>query len=73
MTYMKENNRNQQLVKKNDVRKIALQLLESYEAEGRYVNLLLSSPRLDSLSNEEKTQLTALLYTTVEKSLPTII
>ena len=66
---MKENNRNQQSVKKNDLRKIALQLLESYEAEERYVNLLLSSPRFNGLSSEEKTQLTALLYTTVKKKL----
>ena len=52
-----------------NVRKTALELLRSYETEGRYVNLLLSSPRLASLTREETAFLTSLLYTTVENKL----
>ena len=52
-----------------DVRKTALELLRSYEQEGRYVNLLLSSSRLNSLTREERAIVTSLLYTTVENKL----
>ena len=52
-----------------NIRKIALELLHSYEMEGRYVNLLLSSPRLKALSKDEMSFLTALLYGTVEKKI----
>ena len=52
-----------------NVRLIALNLLDSYELEGRYVNLLLSSHVTDGLSREERALLTALLYTTVEHKL----
>ena len=52
-----------------NLRKITLDLIRSYEEEGRYVNLLLSSPRLASLSREERAIVTSLLYTTVEKKL----
>ena len=52
-----------------DVRKTALELLRSYEQEGRYVNLLLSSSRLNSLTHEERAIVTSLLYTTVENKL----
>ncbi len=56
-------------IKKANIRKIALELLMSYEAGERYVNLLLSSPKTASLSREESAALTALLYTTVERKL----
>ena len=52
-----------------NVRKTALELLRSYEMEGRYVNLLLSSPKLSSFTREETALLTTLLYTTVENKL----
>ena len=52
-----------------NVRKIALELLRSYELEGRYVNLLLSTAKVSSLDKEEKAFLTTLLYTTVENKL----
>lgn len=52
-----------------NLRKITLELLRSYEEEGRYVNLLLSSPKLASLTPEERSIVTSLLYTTVEKKL----
>lgn len=52
-----------------NIRKTVLELLRSYELEGRYVNLLLSSHKLDGLSREEQAAVTALLYTTVEKKL----
>ena len=52
-----------------DIRKLTLELLRSYEEEGRYVNLLLSSPRLRGLGREEISMITALLYTTVEHKL----
>ncbi len=48
------------------VREIALKLLTEYEACGKYVNLSLSSHQVLSLSREEKSFLTALLYTSVE-------
>jgi 16S rRNA (cytosine967-C5)-methyltransferase len=52
---------------KVNIRKLALELLSEYEASGKYVNLLARSPRCSSLSREELSALTALLYTTVEK------
>ena len=52
-----------------DIRKTALSLLESYEAEGRYVNLLPSSPILKNATREERAAVTGLLYTTVENKL----
>ena len=52
-----------------NIRKIAFELLRSYEEEGRYVNLLLSSSRVLGLSKEERAAVTALLYTAVEKKI----
>ena len=52
-----------------NVRKIALELLLEYENEGKYINLSLSSHKADSLTREERSFLTALLYTTVEKKI----
>lgn len=52
-----------------NIRKIALSLLSEYEAGGKYVNLSLTSHLCDGLSSEERAQLTALLYTTVEQKL----
>ena len=52
-----------------NIRKIAFELLRSYEEEGRYVNLLLSSSKVKLLSKEERGALTALLYTVVEKKI----
>ena len=52
-----------------NIRKIAFELLRSYEEEGRYVNLLLSSSKVKLLSKEERGALTALLYTAVEKKI----
>ncbi len=49
-----------------NVRKMALSMLDSYELEGKYVNLALSSHSLDTLTPSERDFLTALLYTTVE-------
>ena len=53
----------------NDLRKITLELLRSYELEDRFVNLLLSSPKLKPLSPEELSSVTALLYTVVERKI----
>ena len=50
-------------------RQLTLSLLDEYEAMGKYVNLSLSSHRLDGLSREERGVVTALLYTTVEHKL----
>ncbi len=50
-----------------NLREIALSLLLEYEASGKYVNLSLSSHRLDALSPEERGIVTSLLYTTVEQ------
>lgn len=50
-------------------RGITLALLDEYELLGKYVNLSLSSHRLDGLSREERGLVTALLYTTVENKL----
>ena len=52
-----------------NIRKIAFELLRSYEEEGRYVNLLLSSSKVSGLTKEEKSAITALLYTAVEKKI----
>ena len=52
-----------------NIRKIAFELLRSYEEEGRYVNLLLSSPKVSQLTREERSAVTALLYTAVEKKI----
>ncbi len=52
-----------------NIRKLAFELLRSYEEEGRYVNLLLSSHKVSGLTKEEKNALTALLYTAVEKKI----
>ena len=52
-----------------NIRKIAFELLRSYEEEGRYVNLLLSAPKVAALSKEERSAVTALLYTAVEKKM----
>ena len=52
-----------------NIRKIALTLLDEYEASGKYVNLSLTSHLCDGLSSEERGSLTALLYTTVENKL----
>ncbi len=53
----------------NNIRKTALDLLRSYEEEHRYVNLLLSSPKLKGFSAEEISSVTVLLYTAVEKKM----
>ena len=54
---------------KANTRKLALALLTEYEELGKYVNLSLSSHKLDGLSREERGFLTALLYTAVERKL----
>ncbi len=51
------------------MREIALKLLLDYEDSGKYVNLSLNSHLADKLSREERGQLTALLYTTVERKI----
>lgn len=48
------------------VRELALLMLDEYELEGKYVNLLLKSHRADNLTREERASLTALLYTVTE-------
>ena len=50
-------------------REIALSLLNEYELCGKYVNLSLSSHRLDGVSREDRGFITALLYTAVEHKL----
>ena len=52
-----------------NVREIALKLLVEYEGSGKYVNLSLNSHSADRLSPEERSFLTALLYTSVERKL----
>lgn len=52
-----------------NIRKIALDMLLDYEISGKYVNLSLSSHTADKLTESERAQLTALLYTTVEHKL----
>ena len=51
------------------VRQIALILLDEYELGGKYVNLSLNSHLTDKLGREEKSFLTALVYTVVEHKL----
>ena len=51
------------------VRELTLSLLTDYEANGKYVNLSLSSHLLDRLSPEERAFLTVLLYTVVERKI----
>ena len=52
-----------------NIRKIALSLLNEYEAGGKFVNLSLTSHSCDGLTREERGQLTVLLYTAVEQKL----
>lgn len=52
-----------------NVRDIALKLLGEYEERGKYVNLSLNSHMTDKLTAEERSFLTALLYTAVERKL----
>ncbi|MBQ2793671.1 MAG: 16S rRNA (cytosine(967)-C(5))-methyltransferase RsmB [Clostridia bacterium] len=52
-----------------NLRGATLSLLDEYELCGKYVNLSLSSHRLDGLSREERALLTALFYTAVENKL----
>ncbi len=52
-----------------NIRQIALRILDEYEAGGKYINLSLSSHATDGLTREERAQLTALLYTAVERKL----
>ena len=52
-----------------NIRKLALDLLMKYEVSETYINLALSTHAADSLTREERAQLTALLYTTVEHKL----
>ena len=52
-----------------NIRKLALDLLMKYEVSETYINLALSSHLADGLKREERAQLTALLYTTVERKL----
>ena len=65
---MKNNKKTDAPVRKINIRRLALDLLESYEAGERYVNLLLTSPAVRSLSDGELSALTALLYTSVDMS-----
>ncbi len=51
------------------VRETALALLLEYENGGKYVNLSLSSHKADSLSPSERSFLTVLLYTAVERKI----
>ena len=57
------------MAEKTNIRKIALELLCEYEELGKYVNLSLNSHKADKLTDEERGQLTALLYTAVEHKL----
>lgn len=52
-----------------NVRELTLKLLCDYEENGKYVNLSLNSHLLDRLSAEDRSFLTALLYTTVERKI----
>ncbi len=52
-----------------NIRKIALDMLLDFELYGKYVNLSLSSHSADKLIPSERGQLTALLYTAVERKL----
>ena len=57
------------MAEKTNLRKLALSLLCEYESLGKYVNLSLNSHKTDRLTPEERSALTALLYTTVEHKL----
>ena len=57
------------MTENKNLRKIALDLLLEYENQGKYVNLSLSSHKTDGLSQDERSLLTALLYTSVERKL----
>ena len=50
-----------------NTREIAVKLLRSYEENDSYVNLSLNSSLVSSLSAEDRSFVTALLYTTVER------
>lgn len=52
-----------------NTREIALRLLRSYEENDTYVNLSLQSPMVCALSEEERSFVTALLYTVVERKI----
>ena len=52
-----------------NVRELTLSLLGDCEANGKYVNLSLSSRRTDKLSAEERSFLTVLLYTVAERKI----
>lgn len=52
-----------------NVRELTLSLLSDCEANGKYVNLSLSSRRTDNLSGEERSFLTVLLYTVAERKI----
>lgn len=52
-----------------NIRKLALRMLDEYEASGKYVNLALSSHAYDNLTREDRAQLTSLVYTAVERKL----
>lgn len=51
------------------VLRLAYRLLSEHESGGKFVNLLISSPATRALSQDERSKLTALLYTAVEKKL----
>ena len=52
-----------------NIRELALSLLLEHESSDTYINLSLSSHKTDSLTSEERSLLTLLLYTTVEHKL----
>ncbi len=52
-----------------NLREAALRLLGEWEADGKYINLVISSHILDGFSREERGILTSLLYTTVENKI----
>lgn len=52
-----------------NIREIALKLLLDYEENGKYANLSLNSHIADSLTHSERSALTALFYTAVERKL----
>ncbi len=51
------------------VREMALSLLLEYESSGKYVNLSMSSHKTEGLSQKERSFLTVLLYTSVERKI----
>lgn len=50
-----------------NTREIAVKLLRSYEENDSYVNLSLNNPLVSALSEEDRSFVTALLFTTVER------